>query len=395
MNTVKFDSCLLPKTGVDLCKWAVIACDQYTSDKAYWEKLDKYVGGSPSTLRLICPEVYLAGADGRMDVIAEAARDYAKNVLTSYGGGVLVKRTTGIGERWGLVCLIDHDAYSYAPDSDALIRATEGTVPERIPPRLKVRRVSDIELPHVLTLIDDRDRSVIEPLIGTGKKLYDVTLYGGGGRLEGWQITDTEPVLKAFDRLQKKTTERVGQPLLMLVGDGNHSLATAKALYEEYKAKGDSRAAKARYALVEVENLWQDGIVFEPIHRVVKGADNAKLIKYLTEKCAGTTAGELLTKGGSTGIKLPGDAVEAYKLVQTLIDAYVGENGGEIDYIHGRGDLEAVCASEDAVGIVMPKIKKDSFFEYVINNGVMPRKTFSMGEAWEKRYYMECRDING
>lgn len=393
MNTVKFDSCLLPRSGVDLCKWAVIACDQYTSDRRYWKELENYVGGAPSTLRLICPEVYLADADCRMADITKSAKEYADGVLDEVPGGVLVKRTTESGERWGLVALIDLDAYSYAPSKAALIRATEGTVPERIPPRLKVRKSCDIELPHVLTLIDDRDKTVVEPLIGTGKKLYDVQLYGGGGRLEGWQITDTAPVTAALSALEEKTTARVGQPLLMLVGDGNHSLATAKALYEGYKAAGDKRAEKARYALVEIENLWQNGIKFEPIHRVYKGEKAERLALRLKEKFTSGADAEIICGGRRIKIKLPDDAVRAYKEVQDALDGFTAENGGEIDYIHGEGDLKKICAANDSVGIVMPKIKKDSLFDYVINNGVMPRKTFSMGEAWEKRYYMECRSI--
>lgn len=392
MNTVKFDSCLLPRAGVDLSRWAVIACDQYTSDKKYWEDLDRYVGDAPSTLRLICPEVYLADADKRMAGITSAAEDYEANVLERVSGGVLVRRTTESGERWGLVCLVDLEAYSYLPSATALIRATEGTVPERIPPRLKVRSSCDIELPHVLALIDDRAKAVIEPLKGSGRKLYDVELYGGGGRLEGWQITDTKPVMDAFSQLERETIARVGQPLLMLVGDGNHSLATAKALYEKYKASGDSRAEAARYALVEVENLWQDGIKFEPIHRLYKG-DTGKLAKLLASKFGDSSDANVIIGGHRTGIKLPADAVNAYKQVQELLDGFVNTEGGEIDYIHGEGDLEKLCADSGALGIVMPKIKKESLFDYVISSGVMPRKTFSMGEAWEKRYYMECRSI--
>lgn len=393
MSIVKFDKVLLPIKGVDLKKWSVVACDQYTSNKAYWDDLTKFVGESPSTLNLICPEAYLKQADKQIAKIKHNAVDYAENVLEEVDGSILVKRTTESGVRHGLMTLIDLEEYSFVTSDTALIRATEGTVTDRIPPRLKVRQACDLELPHILVLIDDRDNEVVEPCINSGVNVYDVDLYGGGGRLEGYQIADTDSILQAIESVKQKTSERVGQPLLMLVGDGNHSLATALALYNQFKEAGDERAEKARYALVEVENIWQEGIQFEPIHRLYVGSDASKLADMFVSRCTTGADAEMIIEGKKVNIKLANDSIDAYKQVQGILDEFMTSGVGEVDYIHGDEELVQLSGGSNSLGILMPAVEKSGIFEYVAKNGAMPRKTFSMGNAWEKRYYMESRNL--
>lgn len=388
MSVIRFGSFMLPKKGMDLSKWAVVACDQFTSSPEYWDKVEEYVGESPTTLRLICPEARLSSAEKLLPGISAASESYVNAVLETYNGGVLVKRTLASGDRYGLVCLIDLEEYSYEKSAQSEVRATEGTVIERIPPRLTVRRASRLDVPHVLCLIDDEDCSVIEPLIGKGEVLYDTPLGFGGGRIEGRLVTDTKP-LTALDKLQKKAHEK-GRPFV-LVGDGNHSLASAKALYEEYKAAGDPRAKNARYALVELENLRSNSIVFEPIHRIIY--DAPQFAEYLKSYSSGTVKRTMLIGAEEVTFSAPSSEIETYKTVQTALDEFVKANGGDVDYIHGESDLRTLCKDKQAVGVIMPAIAKDEFFDYIAKNGSLPRKTFSMGEAYEKRYYMECRDL--
>lgn len=393
MSVLGFGKFMLPRRGTDLPRWAVVACDQYTSSPEYWEKLDAYVGGAPSTLRLICPEAFLADAADRLSALAAAADDYAENVLTAHTGGVLVKRSLAGGARWGLVCLLDLDAYSYAAGTDAPVRATEGTVTERIPPRLAVRRASRLDVPHVLCLIDDGGKTVIEPTSAQTDrlvKLYDFALFAGGGRIEGWAVTDTASISAALAALEQ-TAADTGRPFV-LVGDGNHSLASAKALYEEYKAAGDPRAAAARYALVEVENMRSDGVVFQPIHRILYNADG--FADFLARESTGDAARVMCVGREKRTFNSLASEIGTYRVVQALIDKYLAAHPeASVDYIHGTGELERLCAARGAVGVLMPTISKAEFFDYITAHGALPRKSFSMGEAYEKRYYLECRDL--
>ncbi len=387
MSVISFGSFMLPRKSVDYKKWAVVACDQYTSSPEYWDELERTVGDSPSALRLICPEARLSRSAELLPHISAASREYAENVLERYNGGVIVKRCTASGDRYGLVCLIDLEEYDYSKGSQSLVRATEGTVIERIPPRLEVRRASRLDIPHILCLIDDEEETVIEPLIGKGEVLYDTELLCGGGRIEGRLVT--QPPLEALEKLREKAV-RSGRPFV-LVGDGNHSLASAKALYEEYKAAGDPRAKNARYALAELENLRSDGIVFEPIHRIMYDAPD--FAKYLAAHSSGEAKRTMLVGSEEVTFSAPLGEIETYKTVQAAMDSYIKDNGGRADYIHGEKDLRALCSERSATGVIMPAIAKDGFFEYIGKNGSLPKKTFSMGEAWEKRYYMECRDL--
>lgn len=383
MSALRFGRFMLPRCNISY--WPVIACDQYTSRPEYWMNEDKRVGDMPSSLRLICPEAFLTEADKRMADINACSRDYAEKVLKEYNGGVLVTRTGKRGRRCGLVCLADMECYDYTTGG-SLIRATEGTVAERIPPRLAVRESSVLDISHVICLIDDPGKTVIEPLEGKGELLYDIQL-SGGDRLEGRLISDKESVSDALDRLQEQASEE-HRPFV-LVGDGNHSLAAAKALYEKYKSSGDKRAASARYALVEVENVRSDGVIFLPIHRVIYG------MPELADRLGSLGGGghiTLVSGKESIEVRAPSEPADVYAAVQRIID----ESGAEVDYIHGDDEIRRICGERaDALGVLMPPLDKSGLFDYIAAHGVLPRKSFSMGEAEDKRYYMECRLIDG
>ncbi len=386
----KFGEILLPKS-VDVSTWAVVACDQYTSNPTYWETLERTVEGKASTLNLIFPEVYLGKDDeARIAKIISTQKQYVNDgILTPVEGTVLVKRKTAFGnERYGLMCLVDLSEYTCDKGAKPLIRATEGLVESRIPPRAKIRKDCLIELPHVMVLIDDENRSVIEPLVTANDGvLYDGELNGNGGRITGYQIKSVGSIEKALNELLEKSIEKYGERLLFLVGDGNHSLATAKACVKE-----DQPLSK--YALVEIVNIYDEGLKFEPIHRVLFGVDKddfvSKLRKIMASESGKTT---IFVGNRKFEIPFPENSIEGVKKVQNFIDEYLSENSGEVDYIHGLKDLEDLCTNRDAVGIVLGAIDKSTFFQYVVKNGTLPRKTFSMGEADEKRYYMEARMI--
>ena len=383
MSALRFGRFMLPRCNISY--WPVIACDQYTSRPEYWMNEDKRVGDMPSSLRLICPEAFLTEADKRMADINACSRDYAERVLKEYNGGVLVTRTGKRGSRCGIVCLADLECYDYS-SCGSLIRATEGTVTERIPPRLAVRESSVLDVSHVICLIDDLGKTVIEPLEGKGELLYDIQL-SGGDRLEGRLISDKESVSDALDRLQEQASEE-HRPFV-LVGDGNHSLAAAKALYESYKRSGDERAASARYALVEVENVRSDGVVFLPIHRIIYGMPG---LAGRLESLGGDGHITLVSGKESIEVRAPSEPADVYAAVQRIID----ESGAEVDYIHGDDEIRRICGERtDALGILMPPLDKSGLFDYIALHGVLPRKSFSMGEAEDKRYYMECRLIDG
>ena len=387
-NALTFGKFLLPADKEVFRTWPVIACDQYTSSPEYWDNERVRIGGAPSTLGLICPEAFLSDSAKITENIARKSREYLGGLLREYDGAVLVKRTVADSVRYGLVCLADLEYYDYMSSGSA-IRATEGTVLDRIPPRLAVRKASALDVSHVICLIDDPKNTVIEPLIGQGEPLYDADL-GKAGRLEGRLVRDVSGVSAALAALGAEA-EKSGRPFV-LVGDGNHSLAAAKALYEEYKKAGDSRAENARYALVEVENLRSEGVAFHPIHRIIYGGD---VTDALTDALTGEGKVGLCTAEGIKYIPAPADAAKAYKSVQAALDKYLSEHSeAKIDYIHGEGELLRLCAENKACGVLMPSLDKSGLFAYVAENGVLPRKSFSMGEADEKRFYMECRKIS-
>ena len=423
---------MLPPKGTDFSKWAVVACDQFTSQPEYWEAARAYIGDAPTTLDLFLPEAFLGkeGEAERIQTIRKNMRDYmAKGVLeTKPQGFVLVKRSVAGNTRWGLVMALDLECYDYNKGATTLIRATEGTIVSRIPPRLRIREGAPLELPHILVLIDDPNRTVIEPL---AKKSADLeTLYGtdlmlDGGHITGWLVDGSCDIQGAIDAMAALTDEAAFRekygdhaPLLFAMGDGNHSFATAKANWEKVKATLSPEEQKdhpARFALVEVENVHDDGIIFEPIHRVLFGlggmegaekllaklkAQNGDAKIELSADMPKASGGEIHTIPFCTGdvfgafVVTKPSAQLAVGTLQNAIDALLKETeGAEVDYIHGEAVVRELAAKPDTMGFLLPAMQKSELFPTVVYDGALPRKTFSMGEANEKRYYLECRLI--
>lgn len=423
---------LLPKKEIDLTKWAVVACDQFTSQPEYWKEVEDLVGDAPSTLRLIFPEVYLGQDDqSRIARIQGTMHSYLKDgILEEERGFLLVRRTTqgphGPRTRSGLLACIDLEEYDYHKGSTSLIRPTEGTILDRLPPRIRIREGAPLELPHVMLLIDDPERTVIEPLVARLGELsmrYDVELMQGGGHLTGYTV-DARGEAEALAALQSLASPEVfarkyQQPpdtplLLFAVGDGNHSLATARAVWEKIKTSTGDLSHPARYALVEIVNLHDEGLEFEPIHRVlfdVKKDFLAWLKESLKDQVNVTpcTPEEAFARvgGGETHrvafVQSEGAGVITFQnpsqnlpvaTLQQLLDSFLAEGGAHsIDYVHGTDALYELGARPKNLGFFLPPMPKSDLFKTVILDGALPRKTFSMGEAFEKRYYLECRRI--
>ncbi len=447
---VKVPEICLPAPGVDMEKWAVVACDQYSSEPEYWEGVKAQVGDAPSTLNLIYPECYLEDADSgeRIASIMDAMGDYI-------GRGIVAKREPGFilverrspyeaKARLGLMIAVDLEKYRYGKDSKSLIRPTEGTVQERLPPRMRIRRGARLELPHIMLLVDDSGRSVVEPLYQARAglpMLYDFELMKGSGHVRAWDVSDRGHLDRVAASMEKLADPeafeaRYGNAdvLLFAVGDGNHSLATAKAVWEEIKAAHSAGNADGptptgarregvpagledhpgRYALVELVNIYDPGLPFHPIHRVLFNVDEDAFLgavrdsggEILSEAFGDAVAG-LEAYGGSEHrigyLSSRGEGTIAFRspsanlaagTAQSILDAWLAANPGTgIDYIHGRESLEALARKPGNLGLYLPPVDKAGFFRTVIRDGVMPRKTFSMGEAAEKRFYVESRLI--
>lgn len=397
---------LLPK-GVDLYKWATVACDQFTSEPAYWQKLDEMVGSAPSTLRITFPEVYLSADNSkRIEKINETMKEYvADGVFKTFENTmILVERdTANVKGRAGIMLAVDLEAYDYAPFSDAYIKATEKTILERIPPRKEIRRNASVELPHIMLLIDDDERQVVEPEFenrASYEVLYDTDLNMGGGHLRGYKIPEPEKVLARIEKLLDSSvqTAKYGKNtnFLFAVGDGNHSLATAKAHYEDLKKRLPESEVKnhpARFCLVEVQNIHQQSLSFEPIHRVLKGAGEDFVTEFEKHVC-GDAETEMYISGEFKKIAVPKNGAEAIAQIQQFIDDYLKDKPWiELDFVHGKEHLTDVVDRSSGVGVVMPKFPKEELFRFVLEKGILPRKAFSMGEAEEKRYYMEAKKI--
>ena len=398
--------------------WSAVACDQYTSEPAYWEAADALVGDAPSALRLIIPEVYLAETEARKPRVLAAMDDYLRRVLIAHPDTmILVERTLHSGEtRWGLLGAVDLMTYDYTRGATSLIRATEATVAERIPARTTIRREAPIELPHVMMLIDDRSKTVVEPLIqrrAAMVKAYDHELMQESGHLRGYFLTP-EDMAAAEAALAALITPgameaRYGKPglapLLFAVGDGNHSLAAAKTCFEEIRARiGDEAAMShpARYALCEVVNLYDDSLRFEPIYRVVFGVEPRALLTAFEAHIA-TLHGDAapqrvdwVSEGKAGSITVPTPAVALpVGTVQDFLDAYLktAPEGAYVDYIHGEETAKTLANRPDAVAFLFDGMAKEELFSTVISDGALPRKTFSMGHAEDKRFYTEARAI--
>lgn len=396
MNTIQIPEILLP-ANEDIYTWAVNACDQFTSDAAYWREVEALVAEKRSTYHLIYPEIYLNDRpEERIKRINKNMREYVDGgVFKKHNGLVLVERTTPSGTRTGIVLAVDLEDYSFEKGAKSLIRSTEATILERIPPRVKIRENALIEQPHIMLLYDDPENAVLNG-VERGQTLYDSPLMMGGGHVKGTQIMNGERVLKAFYSLveEKNVVARYGvnEKLLFAAGDGNHSLATAKTCWERIKAglTEEERAAHpARYALCEAVNIYDPALSFQPIHRLIKTDKPQEFLKGFCpqgEGCAYTVAG-----GERRRVPFSADTPQGIRELDGYIARFIAENGGEVDYIHGESEL--VSFSEMGVGILLPAIAKNDFFRLIISGGNLPRKTFSMGEGNEKRYYIEGRFI--
>ncbi len=418
---------LLPAASVDLTKWAVVACDQYTSEPEYWAKVEGLVGDAPSTLHCIFPEVYLNAPDGdaRIQRINAAMHDYVeRGVLEPRESFLYVERLAANKVRRGLMVAMDLDAYDYTASSSSLVRATEGTIVDRLPPRIRVREGAPIELPHIMVLIDDPEDTVIGPLANAkDDKVYDFDLMLGGGHLTGFGVSATEEarVVSALERLADPARFRAryglgddAPVLLYAMGDGNHSLATAKAIWEKVKADAGPDDPR-RYALVELVNVHDASLEFEPIHRVLfdvqggfdvvgalaeYGGVEVSKVDSLDAMTAAVDAdaqsvGIIDADGYRVGrIRAPKGNLAVSTLQPFLSELEEAKRFREVDYVHGTEATDRLGKRAGNLGFFLPGMDKSDLFKSVALDGALPRKTFSMGEADEKRFYMEARRLS-
>ena len=391
---------LLPRLPAGkLTAWASIACDQYTSDPGYWDRFEAFVGDDPSTLRLMLPEARLSRAGELVPAIHATMEKYLSDgVFEEYENcGVYVERTTSEGKiRRGLVAAVDLEEYDYSAGSRSAIRATERTVAERIPPRLAVRRGSPIEMPHVMILINDPGDTVLGRFACRKPDAYSFPLYGRGGYLRGSFVSASE--IRAADSALEALA-KPGEPLLA-VGDGNHSLATAKAAWEELKASGESeRHPFARYALCEIVNIYDASLEFEPIYRLVKTDRPEELLDAFRKFALvpGELPGQSFTAVSGKGERVISSRSARFSLPVTTLQTFLDGEGkrfvSDTDYIHGEDELRSLASREGYLGFLFRGMEKGDLFSSVGRDGCLPRKTFSMGHADDKRYYMECRRI--
>ena len=429
---IQIPDILLPIEGIDLQKWAVIACDQYTSQPEYWQEVEELVGNAPSTLNMILPEVFLETDEEkkRIEMTKKTMEDYLANgSFQSFQGLILVERSVAGKTRYGLMIALDLEKYDFSKGSQTLIRATEGTIIDRLPPRIRIRQGAKLEFPHILVLIDDPEKTVIEPFVQIKdqlNKLYDFELMKNSGHLSGYAIEDHKKIENLTDSLKKladperfRNHYNVGEDfgvLLFAMGDGNHSLATAKSIWESLKHEV-GMDHPARYALVEIENIHDGALEFEPIHRVVFNLKN-NILEKMHEYWNNNFSIKQYSKpehmidevDHQSGISQKIGFVDnssfsvieisnpsnnlAVGTLQMFLDDFMKDCGAEkIDYVHGS---EITCRLGSKIGncgFYLPTMEKDQLFRTVILDGALPRKTFSMGESYEKRFYMEGRKI--
>lgn len=407
---------LLPK-NTDMTKWSVVACDQYTSEPEYWNSVREIVGSNPSTLNLTLPEIYLEESDveERIKKINQNMEELVNmDFFNGYSDSMIyLERTQEDGKvREGLMGIVDLEDYSYEKGSQTLIRATEKTVIERIPPRVKVRENALLELPHIMILIDDEKKNIIESLknkVTESDIVYDFDLMKNGGHIKGYLLNnetmdEVDERLKCLadkDYFENKYGVKDKGILLFAMGDGNHSLATAKACYENLKKEIGEKAlsSKSRYALVELVNLHSDALEFEAINRVIFNTDKDKLLNSLKEYYT------INKEGNGQEFRVVTDSIDeawyienpksniAVGSIQMFLDDYLKDNVGKIDYIHGEDVTKSLASKDNNVGFIFDAMAKEDLFKTVILDGALPRKTFSMGHANDKRYYLEARKI--
>lgn len=405
---------LIPE-NIDMTKWSTVACDQYTSQPEYWEETKKIVGNAPSALNVIFPEIYLSDKpEERINAINKKMCEY-ESIFKKYESSfVFVKRTLSNGKvRKGLIGAVDLEAYSYEKGASSDVRATEGTVFERIPPRVKIRENAPLEFPHIMLLADDPGKTVIEPLEAIcTEKLYDFELMQNGGKIEGYKVPDdcTADVVRSLEALSdkagfEKKYSAYGRPVMTFaVGDGNHSLATAKTCWENIKrglSEEEKKTHPARFALAELVNLCDDSLEFEPIHRLLFDVDPEKVFaeisKYYPETSEENNGGKRIecVYAGKTKTLYVKDEKNTLTVgtLQSFIDRYTEKYGGKVDYIHGADVTTSLAQKDGRIGFLLPAMQKNELFKSVIFDGALPRKTFSMGEACDKRYYLEGKKI--
>lgn len=390
---------MVPGAGMQPEYWSVIACDQFTSEHAYWTESRRIVGEEPSTLDMIIPECYLE--DGDLEQRTEKAHRSMEEILargilrTLPPGFVLVERSTPFtSRRRGLVLALDLEAYDYTGRQTSLVRPSEGTIRNRLPSRMAVRRGASLDLPHILLLIDDPGDIVMETASAAAKELvYDFDLMQGGGHLTGHLVENIAPLARAFESLVSETN------LLFAVGDGNHSLAAAKEVWREKQAEGAGGDHPARFALLEVVNIHDAGLHFHPIHRVLFGVDENDFISFMERELSGGSGTEIITIAAKNRerrltVNTPQDRL-AVEVIQELLEAYLaGCPNAAIDYIHGAGTVRELTGTEGRAGVLLPELGKKDFFRRITGVGPYPRKSFSIGEAVEKRYYLESRRLD-
>ncbi len=393
----------MPAKGVNLTRWAVIACDQYTSQPDYWQAVEETVGDAPSALRLMLPEVYLPATDEKLSRIDGCMAEYMANgTLESRGEYVTyIERGCSNGKvRHGWLVAVDLEKYEFDAAKKAMIRASEATVISRIPPRVKIRASARMEMPHVMLLVDDPEYK-LDAVTAAGSKeiIYDLDLMAKGGHITGYRLSDgtAESLINAMETLVSP------DGMLFAVGDGNHSLAAAKTLWEQLKAEGAGPDHPARFALVEIVNIHDNALEFEPIYRSICEADFGQLFDAMTAFFAEQGV-NVLPEGDEPAFAFYYDGQEinvyldakfpmAIAPIQQFLDRYAETADIELDYIHGALDLKSVCDRQNAIGILLNPIDKAGVMRSVSENGALPRKAFSMGESTDKRYYMECRVI--
>ncbi len=403
MSIIKIPKILLPKDNIDLKKWAVIACDQFTSQREYWDKLDSYCG-EVSTLRITYPEIYLnEDRENRIKKINSNMKKYLQSdIFNAVDSFVLTVRTTKYGrKRVGLMISFDLEQYDYT--KQLAVRATEATVPERLPVRVKIREKACLELPHALILLDDSEKSIIEPLYENRaklQKLYSTELNNDGGYIEGFKVENSQEIIDKIEALCSKENliKKYGsdKDFMFAVGDGNHSIATAKLCWESLKKtlKPEERENHpARYCLCELVNLYEEDLVFEPIHRVVFGVGQ-EFVDYMQKTLCGPEKILLNYNGLDFECNVDGNSAVAIGQIQEAIDKYLPTiSGAEQDYVHGTNHTLDVAKENNGVAVFMPKLQKSDLFKYISTGKILTRKSFSMGEAEEKRYYLECKQI--
>ena len=424
---VKIPKILLPK-NLDIKTWATIACDQYTQDKGYWQKVYSIVGQKPSTVKITFPEVYLGepGREERIQNIKNEMQSYIKQGIFAppQEECVYLERKTKYGRvRHGLVVAVDLDAYEWKPFSKSLIRATEATIVERIPPRMEIRKEAIIETPHIMLLVNDPKHILVEGLgnrVNKKKPLYQGELMMNSGSIKGWAVSDENDIeyfRLSLQKLAEANMEKDGSIFLFAVGDGNHSLATAKATWEDYKKNHPGvKNCSMKYALIEIVNIYDTGLTFEPIHRVLFNIDSEGLIDFIGNSLGGTieylnnyndlksridnsksNLGFIFEKDGKTQFVFMKTDIKELPIsqLQPAIDQFLTacNKKGSIDFIHGADELLRLGSQKGNTAIYLPPIDKDSFFATINKKGPLPRKSFSMGEADEKRFYLECRQI--